>query len=1583
MYFVYFVVYISLLEHNMAIDITGITNENEFYTHHYLTAILENDLKDLFGVWKQKEDEEDIPQPHTLLRGLRKDFFAFLSRLERERDMEERLSVQREFTGKLLSVLGYEVNPLMVDLDDGTVIPVLCGINRADGSPDLWMLDVVDAFGEESDPFELCFCEGQYTADDDIVKALDIPAEEIITKQVFGRSEPPRWVMLISDRQLILLDRTKWHDKRLLRFDLREILDRRETSTLAAMAALLHRDSICPQDGMPLLDTLDENSHKHAFAVSEDLKYSLREAIELLGNEAVYYLREHRHEKLYGRDMAGEMTRECLRYMYRLLFLFYIEARPELGYLPTKSREYRKGYSIESLRDLENIKLTTLESQNGLYIHASINTLFDLLYNGFEPKDLDMFGKPDHHTFRIAPLKSHLFDPKQTPLLNRVKFRNKVLHKVIELMSLTRPKPGKKNRRGRISYAQLGINQLGAVYEALLSYQGFFAETDLYEVKKAGEAHNVLETAYFVKPEDLDQYTEDERVFRENGTLAKFEKGTFIYRLAGRDREKSASYYTPEVLTQCLVKYALKELLTDKTADDILALTVCEPAMGSAAFLNEAVNQLSKAYLDLKQKETGQTISHDAYPNELQKVKMYIADSNVYGVDMNPVAVELAEVSLWLNTIYEGGFVPWFGNQLVCGNSLIGARRQVFHESLLKKKVKTDPLWLDEVPQRVMPGDERENESVYHFLLPDKGMADYKDRVVKQMAAEQIDKINEWRKEFTKPFSKSEINQLKTLSRAVDKLWKKHVDMQNLIEQRTTDPLHVFGQNPPDNKRKTTTTEFKDNILFQELHSKGVRNSSPYRRLKLVMDYWCALWFWSIEKADLLPSRAEFLFDLTLILEGNLYEAKPEKDGQLLLFPETQPSQASQNMVDELGFVNVDRLCDENERLGLVMALSERYRFLHWELEFAELFKRRGGFDLVLGNPPWIKVKWKEGGILGDTEPLFILKNYSATRLAEIRETTINKHNIKDEYLSSFEDSEGTQLFLNSPHNYFELNGMQANLFKCFVVKGWYIGQKSSTVSFITDEGIYNDPKGGMFRKACYSRLTLWLFFENEKKLFQEVGNAKKYEISIYGPKKDLINFDMITNIYHPLTIDQCFQCLEHGRKVPGIKNEKNEWETRGHTDRIVQVDYDLLELFSNLYDEKDNEITTARLPIIHAKQVVDVLNKISKLTNRLRDNKDLYYSTVMFDETYAEQNGIISRDTQFPENIEKWIVSGPHFNICNPYFQTPKKICNTHRAYDLIDHSFIDDNYLPRTNYIPQLEKDQYIQKSPKVNWDKNNSVLNYYRMVHRKRLNPSQERTFMSSIVPPGVGHIHTVVSTCFKNFNLLLDITFVTSTVLFDFFVKTTGRVDFTSGAVGQIPILSNFKLIENARLRVLMLNALSKHYSSLWSKCWNSKFHNDQWGKNDKRLKSTSFAELSKEWEYNYGIRNDYQRRQTLIELDVLASLAMGIDLEELKAIYRIQFPIMQQYESDTWYDQNGRIVFTCSKGLPGVGFSRPEWNEIKDMTEGTVTRTITDDTLPGGPVERTITYEAPFDRCDREKDYEVVWTEFERRKKGCR
>jgi hypothetical protein len=180
-------------------------------------------------------------------------------------------------------------------------------------------------------------------------------------------------------------------------------------------------------------------------------------------------------------------------------------------------------------------------------------------------------------------------------------------------------------------------------------------------------------------------------------------------------------------------------------------------------------------------------------------------------------------------------------------------------------------------------------------------------------------------------------------------------------------------------------------------------------------------------------------------------------------------------------------------------------------------------------------------------------------------------------------------------------------------------------------------------------------------------------------------------------------------------------------------------------------------------------------------------------------------------------------------------------------------------------------------------------------------------------------------------------------------------------------------------------LTRYYESLWNYLWDGLYLKDSWAKKDKRLPNSFFKMLTPTWQSNCALHNDFARRQALVEIDVLISMVIGLTLDELKTIYRIQFPVMKQYSEDTWYSANGRIAFTNSKGLSGIGFPRKAsntdpigWDDIKGMESGIVERKIIDDTIPGGPIERTITYEAPFDRCDREKDYALAWAEFERR-----
>src|SRR5207244_2313937 len=104
-------------------------------------------------------------------------------------------------------------------------------------------------------------------------------------------------------------------------------------------------------------------------------------------------------------------------------------------------------------------------------------------------------------------------------------------------------------------------------------------------------------------------------------------------------------------------------------------------------------------------------------------------------------------------------------------------------------------------------------------------------------------------------------------------------------------------------------------------------------------------------------------------------------------------------------------------------------------------------------------------------------------------------------------------------------------------------------------------------------------------------------------------------------------------------------------------------------------------VPAVHANEILSVLAKFSQQSRRLGDLKGAYYSTVMWDETGAQKNGIICRDTQFPKDVREWILSGPHFYVGNPVNKTPRPVCTKNSDYDPVDLTLLPDAYLPRTN--------------------------------------------------------------------------------------------------------------------------------------------------------------------------------------------------------------------------------------------------------------------------------------------------------------
>lgn len=1585
----------------MSIDLTGITNKNEYYTNHYFSTIFEKNTSTIISGWNvASKESKEIRTPWSLLRNNARQYYTVHDKYVRSSDNLQVIDDIKSLADSYLKSLGYpEAKPEVVKVDDSLSVPVYLEITKNNGAPLLWVLlstaKETDAGIMESFVFNADYVDEDTTGTINKGIISEIANEELVTNIFFGFSEPPRFVILIGMNQIALIDRNKWSEKRYLQFELDEIFSRMEDTTLKAMSVLLHKDSLCPDEGKVILDELDEESKKNASGVSKDLKYALRESIELLGNEVLYDMKTR-----LGRDLdvdpvdSAQLTLECLRYMYRMLFVLFIESRPELGYAPIKAQSYYSAYSLESLRDIaDNIRDDIDEVGSGYYLHETLTNLYNLIYDGY-PTTEEEFKKVTgseslHDIFFIAPLKAHIFDYEYTKMITEAKIRNSCMLRIIDLMSLTRAS-GKKNvRRGRISYANLGINQMGSVYEALLSYRGFIAEQDLYEVKRSKDSFNELDVGYFVSESELDQYSEEERVRYEHGEkkgkLRMYEKGYFIYRLAGREREKSASYYTPEVLTKCLVKYALKELLEGKNADDILKLTICEPAMGSAAFLNEAINQLAEAYISRKEKETGEIISYDKRFKELQKVKMFIADRNVYGIDLNPVAVELAEVSLWLNTIYEGGFVPWFGTQLVNGNSLIGARRQVYTIENIQATSK-GMRWYEKEPERLSFGTNRSDKQckfkykrIYHFLLGDPGMCSYSDKVIKSLEPDKIKKMMEWNKKFIEPISDDDAITLLRLSRAIDKLWESQIELRKVVGDKTQDTLSIFGH-IDDVVDSHTTIRQKDKIYRELYKSEHMKNAGPYARLKFAMDYWCALWFWPIDKVNLLPSRSEFLFDMFLILEGTMASANLKehiKSGQMSMFL-NEMEQMAMDIIDTYGVdtvVDIPRLREENPRLDLVAKIAEQNKFMHWELEFADLFANRGGFDLIIGNPPWVKMKWNEQDALSDKQPLFALKNYSAAQTAKLREKELINFSTRDIYFSEYENMAGIQAFLSATQNYPILKGT-ANLYKCFLPQAFMFSKKDGVSAFIHPEGVYNDPKGGLLRDELYKRLRYHFQFVNELKLFEEVHHHTVYSLNVYTAYNE-VKFDSISNLYASSTIDESYS-TESTSMVPGMKDEKG-WCIIGHPERIIHISKQELSIFANLFERNENG-KEPPLPVIHAKVLIEVLKKFEVQEVTIGDMKNDIFSTEMWNETSAQKNDTIVRNVHFPETLVNAIVSGPHFGIANPMFKVSRSICKVNSDYDSIDITFLDENYIQRCNYEPQCTLDEYNKRAPSTKWE--TKCYDYYRIFIRNMFNQNGERTLISAIMPPKVGHVNAVFELGFRDEKLIPLVNGLMSSLPYDFYIKSIGKDTGGISVFSVLPIVEN-KYSRRIALNALLLNCLTSNYSSLWKMCWQEEYVYEQWSKRDSHLSDIVFSKMSEKWSAQIPLRSDFERRYALVEIDVLTAMALGMSLNQLKNIYRIQFPVLQSYELDTWYDANGRIVFTNNRSLLGVGFNRKEWeNELKEAPAGKkFYRTIMDDTMPGGPVERTIEYVAPFERCDREKDYEIAWKFFEEKYKG--
>ncbi|WP_242452503.1 hypothetical protein [Rhodococcus rhodnii] len=307
----------------------------------------------------------------------------------------------------------------------------------------------------------------------------------------FRSDTPPAFVVVQAGQWLLLAEAERWAEGRYLAVDLLVVVERRHEARggeIDRVAAMFGKQALLPDaDGNIWWTGVLEDSVKHTVGVSKDLREGIRLSIEIIANDVVTR-RGQRGLTLDGID-GQDLAKHSLRFLYRILFLLYAEASPEMRVLPTGAAEYEEGYGLDRLRDLTLTELVSEQARSGTHLYESLATLFCLVDRGHTPRERENVTDDPAPGLEFQPLRADLFKPASTALIDEVGLGNEATQQVLEHLLLSKESKGRKGAdRGFISYAELGINQLGAVYEGLMSYTGFFAEEDLYEVAKNGDA---------------------------------------------------------------------------------------------------------------------------------------------------------------------------------------------------------------------------------------------------------------------------------------------------------------------------------------------------------------------------------------------------------------------------------------------------------------------------------------------------------------------------------------------------------------------------------------------------------------------------------------------------------------------------------------------------------------------------------------------------------------------------------------------------------------------------------------------------------------------------------------------------------------------------------------------------------------------------------------------------------------------------------------------------------------------------------------------------------------------------------------
>lgn len=1076
------------------------------------------------------------------------------------------------------------------------------------------------------------------------------------------------WGMLLAGTAVRLYRRSSGISQQYLELSLDDLVELDDERTWRAFAAIFRAPAfVSVGGGSPLIVRVVDESRRHATALATDMRGDVVDAAETLIQAVLNHPSNRWVIGEPSRSVLYSLFEETLFYLYRVLFVLYAESQDVLRV--DGADAYATSYSLKHLVDLAR---TTTPADTGTYFSSALRRLFMLLWEG---------PAPAARRLGVEPVGGELFDPARTAHLDECIIADTAWARALTSIALGAPGSMRRRQGQHANFAELGVDQLGSIYEGLLVLEPFLAPGPRVLVR-VGEERRVLE------PSQVEGYQ----------ALRTIDHGDFVLESASGRRKGSGSFYTPHEITKFLSQAALDPLIAplvelaeenpDEAARRLLALRVCDPAMGSGAFLVQAGRTLARGLARIRATGSGGRVT----PEMVHQAKRQVVRSCLYGVDLNPLAVALAKVSLWLETLEPGKPLNFLDARLRTGDSLVGVEFTANGGSLSASELALWPAQAHKGLERYLRAET--GEEAASLLARLKGRTAPKTVTVE----ESIPGLD--------------VSQIEL---ALDKLATERANLASVeAEAETLDDVLAAK------------------IAFEHIEA---TEASLRNRLRAAADFWCAQWFSdgedsSHDQSGPVPPAAAGEFQTVV---AALVSGRPVSERYAALIDAAQSVKAKRH-------------------------------FFHWALEFPEVFIEHGGFDAVIGNPPWNTLSPDVKEFFSTYDPTVfrkgVAKAVQETRMVELRadpdiDAAWRAGARFLHELSNYAKPESGRFSWFAPDG--QLRKGDANVFRLFVERAFRLLRPGGHLAQVLPDSLYvSSPATGVRQHLLTKgKLERCFVFENRREIFPIDSRIKVVLLSAQrgdGPTerfraaflvgKDAAGRDRSVGLD---TLPAVLADLESSATQLSVEQIRS----------LAPATWSFPELKTAL----DGEIAA------HCAAAVPALNLDERgwgLTycRELDADKDAW----RFKEAdYLESIGAVCEGLRWRERegTEWWpLVEGTLFY--NLEFPAQDK----------------EPRYWVNGSEIRSIEARQNADGTP---------VTEHYRVAWRDVARSVDERSAIAAIVPPKTAAKHTSPTSWggTQDHRHVLALAGLISSFVFDYIVRFFGRTHLTHAALSGIP------------------------------------------------------------------------------------------------------------------------------------------------------------------------------------------------------